>query len=145
MVPADGGEAGRGEPAALKVLAGVGLLDPTRAAAATDPVVHSEREITLRLCRVVGGSLTPAVTFTGDRVGLGGYKTSGRLRLSGEFLGDGRWIDSIPRADTAFREAAARSGYNWPWWAFLERDSADEVQAFLETYRAELAKHQRWG
>lgn len=66
VVPAEGCESGRGEPAPLEVLAGVGLLDPARSAGATDPVVHSEREVSL--CRVIGGALTPAATFTGDRV-----------------------------------------------------------------------------
>jgi hypothetical protein len=86
-----------------------------------------------------------AVDAVEFRVGLASYKTSGRLRLDGEFIGERRWIDSVPRAETAFRAAAARSGSNWPWWSFLETDSAEEVEAFLGTYRAELAKHQRWG
>ncbi|WP_020385224.1 hypothetical protein [Kribbella catacumbae] len=61
-------ETGRRESATLKIFACVGLLDPAQSTGPANPVVHGEGKVAVRLCRIVGGALSPATALTGHGV-----------------------------------------------------------------------------
>ncbi|MEV4263551.1 SIR2 family protein [Kribbella sp. NPDC049584] len=77
------------------------------------------------------------------RISLAGYRLAGRLRMVGEFIGEEAWRDKVPRGEINFRQAAERSGPDWPW-ATLLGQGTDEVEEVVQAFRATLVQAQRW-
>jgi hypothetical protein len=86
-----------------------------------------------------------AVDAVEYRVTLAGYKLAGRLKMTGEFMGERSWRNEVPQTEASFRESAARSGSSWPWWQFLGCDTPEQIDEVLNTFTQELSKNTRYG